>query len=467
MRLEPIPTRRAFIGGAAALCGNRVDAAFSLRVFTPEQFGAAGDGRTNDSAAMERLSTAVNRAGGGRVVFRRTSYLVGEQRVQQLGQYRFSPAGLLAFEGCALPLHVEGNGARLICAAGLRYGVFGSDGLPSHPPMPFFGGGLATPYLAMVSVERCTGDVRISDLDLDGRADRLIVGGQYGDTGWQIAASGLVLRDNRGAEVIERVRASGHPQDGLMIDGLDIDTPGVRRLLTDVLADGNGRQGCSMVGGRGYRFVRCSFTRTGRGRVSSAPGAGVDIEAEAGKHIRDLVFSDCRFADNAGCGMVADSGDSARVRFDRCSFIGTTNWSAWPAKPLYRFEGCSFVGALTHAFGDPDAVRATQFVQCLFTDDPARSPTGKAYGGVNSDHPIADLSDARNMLFDRCSFRAFHGALPWSIAAIYRNCTMIQTSRAPGYPRGQYEGANSITGKVDLYSSRIAGTLLLNGQRVR
>ena len=40
-----------------------------LKVFTPEQFGARADGRTDNKAAFLALSKAVNSNGGGRVVF--------------------------------------------------------------------------------------------------------------------------------------------------------------------------------------------------------------------------------------------------------------------------------------------------------------------------------------------------------------------------------------------------------------
>src|SRR5690348_6156661 len=44
---------------------------------TPEQFGAAGDGQTNDTDAFAKMTAAVNKAGGGRVVLRKTTYIVG------------------------------------------------------------------------------------------------------------------------------------------------------------------------------------------------------------------------------------------------------------------------------------------------------------------------------------------------------------------------------------------------------
>lgn len=434
------------------------------RTFTPEDFGAKGDGKTDDSAAMARLSSAVSLYGGGTVVFRKTTYLVGRQGLALKGRYLFPPTDLLKFAKCSGPLVLQGNGARLKAAAGLRYGVFDDRGNVRHTQMPYLGDGLASPYVAMIEVSDCTGPVRISDFDLEGSTATLVVGGQFGDVGWQVPGSGIVLRDNRGSELVERVHTHHHPTDGIMIDGTNDPAPGSTRRFIGVRCDSNGRQGCSLVGGKGYRFVDCSFSRSGRGKIMSPPGAGFDIEAEGTKRIRDLAFDTCRFVDNAGVGLVADSGDSAEVRFSRCTFVGTTSWSAWPRKPFMRFADCSFTGAICNAYGDADPAKAAQFLRCTFDEDPAKSPTGKVYGGANASRPLADLSSEKNMLFDRCRFLARHGGtLPWSTAAIYQDCTMIQTSKAQGYPRGTYRGRNSITGNVGIAGSRILGSLVVNG----
>lgn len=470
-------TRRSLLAGAAVLAGLSVlphrpavaAEAGRARRFTPEMFGAKGDGVTNDSAAMAALAAAVNANGGGTVKFRRTTYRVGGQvrAAQDDASYIFEPVRLLEFSGCRTALTIVGNGARLKCVEGLRYGVFAVDGKPARHAMPYSGPGRATPYLYMIRIADCTGPVEVSDLELDGSSASLVLGGEFGDTGWQIPAVGLALFNNHGAEIVRNIHTHHHGQDGFYIDGLASAGGTVpRREITDLRSEYNGRQGCSIVGARGYRFERCRFAHTGRAGFASNPGAGVDIEAEGGKTNRDLRFIDCEFADNYGCGMVADTGDSADVSFMRCSFIGTTNWSAWPCKPGFRFDDCSFVGAVARAFGDSDPARATQFFNCRFVDDPSLSPTGKIYPGGHPDRPLADLSDAANILFSKCSFLARHeGTLPWSVRAIYEDCVMEQKSPAQSYPRGTFRGRTIITGNVDLYGSKFAGELILNGRR--
>ncbi|WP_165356411.1 right-handed parallel beta-helix repeat-containing protein [Sphingosinicella sp. BN140058] len=428
-------------------------------------FGAVGDGRTNDSTAFAKLATAVSMNGGGIIELRRTTYLLAAQLPNGArSPYHYEPFKLLEFTGCRKPLIIRGNGARLRCAAGLRYGVFDAAGAPAQTQMPYFGPGLATPYRFLVKAENCTGGVEISDLELDGNLPGLLIGGQYGDTGRQIPAIGLALINNDCSEMIRNVHSHHHAQDGFYIDGIDRE-PIRERLFWECRSEYNARQGCSIVGGSGYLFERCRFNHTGRSTISSAPAAGVDIEAEGGKRNRGFRFLDCEFSNNVGCGMVADTGDSADASFTGCTFIGTTNWAVWPNKPGFRFHRCRLIGASARAFGDNDPARATQFHGCTFIDDPKLTPGGKVYGGTNKDHPLFDLAESVNVLFNRCTFLATRSAvMPWSTNAIYVDCTMSQARKVQSFPRGTWRGRNLLNGAIELGASRIQGQVILNGQ---
>lgn len=437
---------------------------------SPERFGARGDGRTNDTAAFAAMATFVNSVGGGEVVLRATTYIVGQQ-TQAVGKgahYAFEPASIMDFRRCRHPLIIRGNGARLRCALGLRYGTFDPvSGRATHHSMPSYRfEELATPYRAMIRVEECSGGVEISDVELDGNLHALEIGGQYGDVDWQIPAFGIHLTNNDSAEHLSRIHTHHHALDGILIDG--IDRRSTTSTLQSVRSEYNGRQGCSITGGSGYTFTDCSFSHTGKAGLWTLPGAGVDIEAEGGKRVRGVRFVHCRFSNNSGAGLTAESGDSEGAKFDACTFIATTSWAAWPNKPRFRFSRCMFVGPIVRAFGDPDPQRACQFRDCTFLDDPALTPDGLVYGGPNESRPIADLPSNLNVLFDHCRFKLTHRAvLPWTTnVTIFSNCIMSQRARAEAYPRGTFIGRNVITGNVDLYSARIEGELIVNGQRI-
>jgi hypothetical protein len=468
-------TRRALLAGAAAsmvaACSSgRAEAQAPKDALTPEMFGAKGDGIANDTDAFDKLAQEVSRRGGGTVLLRRTTYLIGRQlRTGPASGYAFAPARIMQFRNLPGSLTILGNGAVLRCAPGLRYGTFDpATGQPSRHPAPFLNPAeRASPYEYMIFVENCGGSVTISDIELDGNLKRHVMGGPYGDTGIQIAATGLFLRNNRGSETLRNIYSHHHPQDGVIIDGLEDAALAARvvRRAEGLRCEYNGRQGCSLVGGRGWTFTGSKFNHTGKAGIGSSPAAGFDIEAEGGKTIRNVAFEDCEFVDNVGCGLVADSGDSQGATFTRCRFVGTTMWSVWPNKPSFRFRASTFVGCIVRCYGDADPKKAAQFYDCTFTDDPKQSPTGQVYREGRPDGSIADLAETPNVLFDHCRFLAVGGAvLPWSTAVIYSNCTMRQTSKSAGYPRGTYLGRNTIDAPhVELYGTKNRGQLFVNG----
>jgi hypothetical protein len=289
-------------------------------IVTPAMFGAKGDGRTNDSHALATTAAHVTARGGGEVLL--TTYLVGLQNAAGAAatDFAFEPASLMIFSGCTGSLHIRGNGARIKCAAELRFGVRPRQRGPGSPTMRnFHRKELATPYTWMIKVENCGGTVEMADLELDGSIDSLVVGGPWGGAGYQIPAYGLGLYDNRGTEIVSNIYTHHHGLDGLMIDGIDRECSSTGRL-ENVRSEYNGRQGCSVVGGRSYGFVSCRFNHTGEAWITSSPGAGVDIETEGTKKVRRLAFDQCEF-DSNGRGLVACFWDSAFARLMDCAFV--------------------------------------------------------------------------------------------------------------------------------------------------
>lgn len=452
----PLPTPTASTHSNEPVIGSNLP---PLQEYTPEQFGALGDGQTNDSEAFARMSAAVNAAGGGYITLKATTYIVGGHTQDPTGVFAYAPATIMTFDGCTRDLVIHGNGARLRCQDGLRFGTFDPiTGEPTQHTMPYTGTGeLASPYVGMVVVQNCRGQVYIKALELDGNFGNLIIGGTYGDTGWQIPAYGLRLINNS-SELVIGVRAHHQPVDGIIIDA-----PAARSNSTKLQycsSEYNVRQGCSVIGGSNFIFQSCNFNHSGKAGMVSAPGAGFDIEAESSP-IRNLSFSNCEFSNNSGTGLGADSGDSEGATFDGCRFIGTTNWAVWPRKPSFLFTNCVFVGSICNTYGDDDPAKAAQFKNCTFTDDPALSPTGEVY---NASFPAADLSSYRNVLFESCTFNLAHAlVLPWSVYAIYSNVVMSQAASKQAYPRGTYVGVNTISGNVDLTGSAINGDVTVNG----
>jgi len=408
------------------------------RVDLKKHCGAKGDGVTNDTAAFQRAAQMIQEAGGGALIIPKAIYVVGKQ-THTPGKhpyYRHEPI----FEVTKLNrLVIEGNGSIIRVAAGLRFGSFHPEtGEPYHPPaMPFHDYKYHTRVGSVIAVTGSR-NVEIRDLEIDGNLSQLVVGGAWGDTGRQVEACGLRLYNNTNVR-LDRIYSHHHALDGVLIGwtGLKETDPATPHELADCLFEYNGRQGLSWVGGRGLKAFRCKFNHTQRGLnqgkpLGSAPGAGLDIEAED-SICRDGYFEDCEFVNNGGCGMVADSGDGGYTKFVRCTFWGATAWSAWSAKPGLVYEDCSFHGSVVHAVGSPSPELATRWIRCTFEDKPweGKGPYGNFLAELNG--------KLQNVRFETCTFTANSRKSIWCDGggAIFLNCTF--THKAASIKTGDFQ----------------------------
>jgi hypothetical protein len=399
---------------------------------TPEQFGAKGDGVSNDTAAFAAMTDRVNRAGGGTVVLRRTTYLVGQQRPDPKKGYIFGPMPIMDFTGCRGALVVRGNGARLRCADGLRFGTFDPQtSAPTKHAQPYYKPGeLAAPYLSMLKVEDCWGPVHISDIEFDGNVDRMRFGGPWGNSGWQIGCSGLRLKNNHGPITVANVNAHHHPQDGGAGNG-----PGQLGVPEHVTLENcrfssNGRNGFSLVGGIGWTFRQCLFEKSARNMPfggpfgGSKPRSGIDFEAEGGRYVADIHLIDCSASDDVGPGCL-HPGDShvSNVLWEGGRIVGTTNESYYGGgNQGIRFNNTLFLGALIR-------LSTETFDHCTFSDELRRSPTGQLFNPhgiilvdaragsrfidctiIHSRPEFSTIGLPDQALFENCSFYSLPGA---------------------------------------------------------
>jgi hypothetical protein len=213
-------SRRQLLAGIAAACvAPRASCALPGTVVTPEQFGARGDGTTNDTDAFAAMSARINAVGGGTIVLRPVTYIVGkQQQVEERNGVAFAAADIIHLANCRGPVAIEGNGATLRSASGLLYGRFDPRSrMPLGDPAKLELTHRAIPYFGLIFIEKCSGSIDISNIELDGNLQGLRAGGRSAPNGWQAAGTGIRLSGNKGPERLSQIHTHHHAQDGLML----------------------------------------------------------------------------------------------------------------------------------------------------------------------------------------------------------------------------------------------------------
>lgn len=369
--------------------------------------GAKGDGVTDDTAAFRKAAAMAQAARAAVVNIPRGTYLVGQQDSPPNGRSVNRAALGLApkafFDWQPLfavknmqSLQINGNNATIRLKPGLRYGGFDPDGGPAditnigRMDKERVRSAKVGPIIHIVD----SSNVSIRQLEIDGNSGQLFLGGRYGDKGRQVPGTGISLNRCPGASITD-CHVHHCPLDGITIlhqgeKSRDSSRP---VTITRTVSEYNGRQALSWIGGNGLKCTDCKFNHTGRTRsrdgkgfVVSSPGAGLDIEPNTGPEwARNGVFTRCEFHDNAGPGIVVNSGDGGYSRFVDCTVQGTTGWALWLQRPGLVFENCRIFGSSTYvnngsrAGSPPDPKLATRFSNCRFEDTPGIPGSKQVY----------------------------------------------------------------------------------------
>lgn len=350
-----------------------------MTTYTPEQFGAVGDGVTDDTDAFLDLSAAMNGDGGGTVSLRPgATYSVGRQAPAS-GYYQLGIA-CLDLRDCAAVV-IEGNGATLRHIDGLKFGTFNvSTGAPQDYGLPYNVPANAATAGVLVQCLDCA-KVTVRNLNLDGNSQGAVIGGRYGDSGRQLVHYGLYVSGQEQA-LLENVDARDFLLDcyGFAHPGLSAGAEAVPTSLINCTGSRAGRNVVSNVGSKGLRTFNCTFSRAGEApatvtvpapetMVHSAPASCWDDEAEVAE-IRDVRHFGSSFLAGAfsNTAYLAESGPIADITHDNCLFDGVL----WVRKPGWSLLNSTVHGRVVFQAGYSRPEENALIQNCEIDDIPTQ-----------------------------------------------------------------------------------------------
>lgn len=345
-------------------------------------FGAKGDGVTDDTEAFVKASLYVNALNSAshriKLVIDAGTYVVGKQLdsteswtvTDTISSTSITFTNPNRVKKGINIFHITGaqnvtvtgiNKPKIVMKSGLYFGGFDKNLTPKFisslsPPSGYHSADVGN--LFQLQNCNCT---EVSNLELDGSEDELAqLGGVYGghsSDGYQLAYDGVFIGNSKNVS-IDNVYAHNFGRDGIDIGALPYYSHSPQDVfLRDVVSENNGRQGISWTAGDTLRALDCSFSYTGRcGNVTNSnPKAGIDIEPEGGR-CNHGYFKNCKSVDNSGLSLISDytyeGWKVAQIEFDNCLFWGTTAKTLWPKQMRKTsFKNCSIYGTMVHVSG--------------------------------------------------------------------------------------------------------------------
>lgn len=291
-----------------------------------KDFGALGDGITDDSAAIYNAITYINSIGGGTLNF--------EPNAQYIVKWSWDTYGALGvrFENCK-GLRLVGNGCTLKVKDGARCGIF--SGTYKDEGYGFL-------------LRGCE-DVEISGFLWNGNKANVSYGTADGN------CIGLFLQSNKRVSVRNCTFRKFATDGGYTGDGpLSINNEDL--YFENVIFDGNRRQGFSGCGHDRATYVNCKFINTGDDGIKTNPQSGYDFEPIPPAITNNSVFINCLFKNNGLTQTVADSGQTnvTNASFHSCVFdcdSATTATAVWCKNQTFVFRDCEIYGNVQYAYG--------------------------------------------------------------------------------------------------------------------
>lgn len=252
-----------------------------------KDWGAKGDGMTDDYLAIKKVVEQINKAKGGEVYFPPGTYLINRYNDAEIFED-------LEYKNCD-GLVIHGNNATISVKGDIKRRVTKKVGKRSFSNVS---------SIIPIRLTNCK-NVKITNLEINGNVDKMTR-----DVGVVEARGYLIyISDSENIELRDLYLHHAHT-DGLLIRGTK--KPSFNLKAYNLISAFNARQGMSIGHLYEAQFVNCKFINTGFSTGTygkHAPGAGVDIEPVLGEviKVKNLIFEKCTFSNNSGSQFIVSS----------------------------------------------------------------------------------------------------------------------------------------------------------------
>ncbi len=289
-----------------------------------KDFGAVGDGKSDDYPALLKVVDYINSKGTGEVYFPPGNYYIAEFHNGK------DSVRDLQFKNCD-GLYIHGSNAVISVNGSFNRSVTKNDGKHKFSNIN---------ALVPLRIDHCK-NVTVENLEFNGNVDKMTR-----DAGVVEAASDLLVISESQNVNLTNLSLHHSQTDGIYITG------STTKNITGkgISSSNNARQGMSIIQLTDGTFTSCKFINTGVTEGSygrHAPSAGVDIEPHGKRgSVNNIHFESCLFENNLGSQFVCSfPSTSKNIFLNNCVFNADANslkYSIIVNASNVVFEGCSF-----------------------------------------------------------------------------------------------------------------------------
>jgi hypothetical protein len=289
-----------------------------------KDFGAAGDGKKDDYAALLKIVHYINSKGTGEVYFPAGNYYIAEYHDGK------NDIQDLQFKNCD-SLYIHGSDAVISVNGNFNRDLTKDDGKHKRSNIT---------AIVPLKIDHCK-NVTIENLEFNGNVDKMTR-----DAGVVEAASHLLIILESQNVNLTNLFLHHSQTDGIYIKGSTTKNINGKSITSS----NNARQGMSIIELTDATFTACKFINTGitEGKYGRhAPSAGVDIEPNNRKQkVNNIRFISCLFENNLGSQFVCSAPVISKNIFLNNSVfnsgVSSRRFSIIVNASNVVFEGCSF-----------------------------------------------------------------------------------------------------------------------------
>lgn len=286
----------------------------SGQVINVRKFGAIGNGKSNDYAAIQKAIAELHRLKTGTLFFPKGIYKVDEVfRQNEMGKVLNGKSHFF-FIGLK-NISIKGEKGTIIS-------IKGNFHKKTEWEIKERNFGYSFDHQISFIFRQCR-NITIENIEINGNCDKMTHGSNTIENTAYGFLFGYVITDT-----VQNVRMKNVYVHHMSTDGVCWKGAGGGFYAEKLKLKNNGRCALSIVQGKNMRFVDCEFSETGvTGKYEShSPNTGVDIENESYNTIENIIFQKCRFVRNKNTQFVATgfdgvgAGRTADIHLDNCYF---------------------------------------------------------------------------------------------------------------------------------------------------